>query len=87
MSYNYLTERPVIFTEEGQRMFLNIRDNAKRLLKEAGAARMQEIIKGNTGISWHMLACVDRLVEIGELRELTNNIVAGQHRVFVEAQP
>ena len=29
------------------------------------------------------LACVDRLVELGEIKEITNGGVAGQHRVFI----
>ena len=33
--------------------------------------------------SWMMLACVDRLVELKEIREVTGNNVAGQHRVFM----
>lgn len=81
--YDYVTERPTLFTEHGQVMFLKIRDNASRLIAEAGAARMQEIMRGVAGDTWAMLACVDRLVELGELRELTAPLsVAGQHRIF-----
>lgn len=80
--YNYEKEKPGIFTEEGQIMFLQIRDNIQRLLKVSGAVRMQEAMSGTSGCSWKMLACVDRLVELGELREITRDC-AGQHRVFV----
>jgi hypothetical protein len=86
MSYDYLAERPKLFTEDGQVMFLKIRDNTKRLLTQAGAVRCQEATSGTAGDSWMMLACVDRLVELGELREITRDQgVAGQHRVFVAA--
>ena len=35
------------------------------------------------GGMWQMPACVDRLVELGELREVTApKSVAGQHRIF-----
>lgn len=81
--YNYQSERAAIFTEDGQKMFLSIRDNVQRLLKTAGAVRMQEAIAGQTGSSWQMLACVDRLVELNEIREITAPGVAGQWRVFV----
>ena len=81
--YNYNEIKPVLFTEDGQVMFLKIRDRINRLLKEAGAVRMQEAISGCTGSSWDMLACVDRMVELGELRELTGEKCAGQYRVFV----
>jgi len=66
-------------------MFLKVRDTVKHLLKEAGAVRMEEAISGVTGDSWQMLACVDRLVELGEIMELRypSGEPAGQHRVFV----
>lgn len=81
--YKYAECRPRIFTEEGQRMFLQIRDKTHELLKLAGAVRMQEIICKVSGSTWDMLACVDRLVELGEIREITAGPVAGQNRVFV----
>lgn len=66
-------------------MFLRIRDKTHELLELAGAARLEEMISGNTGESWLMLACVDRLVELGEIREVTEKgSCAGQHRIFVK---
>jgi hypothetical protein len=84
--YSYAEQRNAVFTERGQRLFLEIRDNTHRLLKLAGAARMQEIMADSTGCSWDMLACVDRLVELEEIRELTKDDVCGQHRVFVSGR-
>lgn len=83
MPYSYQTQRPRVFTEEGQRMFLTIRDACQDLLSKAGAVRLLEAIRGVPGDTWDMLACVDRLVELGELKEITNDRVAAQHRVFV----
>ncbi len=86
MPYSYQTQRPNLFTESGQVMFLKIRDRVKSLLSTAGAVRMQEATSESTGDSWDMLACVDRMVELKELKEVTAGWeVAGQHRVFVEA--
>lgn len=82
--YKYEEERNKIFTEEGQRLFLSIRDRTFSLINIAGAARMSEIMKTHAGSSWEMLACVDRLVELGEIREITQKDCAGQHRVFVK---
>ena len=81
--YNYQTEKQKIFTEDGQEMFLKIRDNVQKLIKQSGAVMMQNAINSVTGDSWMMLACVDRLVELKEIREITKENVAGQHRVFV----
>lgn len=82
--YNYQAEKHKIFTPEGQVIFLAIRDKTKDLIKKAGAVRMQEAIAGNSGDSWLMIACIDRLVELKELREVTNGDVAGQYRIFTK---
>lgn len=82
--YDYQKLKPEILTDEGQRLFLKIRDKVNALLKQAGAVRMQEAINGFSGETWLMLACVDRMVELKELRELTEHAnTAGQYRVFV----
>lgn len=88
MVYNYERERPKLFTEDGQVVFLRVRDNVKALLKEAGAFRAQEAWSGTSGDSWLFAACLDRLVELGEIKELTApGSVWGQHRVFVSVHP
>ena len=84
--YSYSQERHVLFTDDGQKMFLAIRDRVHRLLRQSGAVRMQEAIAGTCGSSWEMLACVDRLVELGEIREITGRSEAGQYRVFVSTE-
>lgn len=83
MRYDYRTQRSHIFTESGQIMFLKIRDNAKALIAKSGAAPCEKIIAECTGCSWDMMACVDRLVELGEILEIPNTLSgAGQHRIF-----
>jgi hypothetical protein len=77
MSYSYERERPGLFTEEGQVRFIKVRDKVKSLLETAGAFRLAE-----TGIaSWEDIACIDRMVELGELVELRRECW-GQYRVF-----
>lgn len=84
MSYDYATERPFVFTEDGQLMLLRIRDQAQSLIKLSGAATLMYITAGITGDSWLMMACVDRLVEIGELMEVPNPKSSwAQHRIFI----
>lgn len=83
MSYRYDDLRPKLFTEDGQVMFLKVRDNVQRLLREAGAVRAQEAWSTVTGDSWLMLACLDRLVELGEVREVSPPGSWGQSRLFV----
>lgn len=82
--YKYEDLKPQLFTENGVALYIQIRDRAKRLLAEAGAFSMGAVIRDSTGDTWRMLACVDRMVELGELREVTIGLaVAGQDRVFV----
>ena len=83
MSYQYEVKKQKLFTDEGQRHFLKVRDNVKELLATAGAFRVDKVLSGD---SWFCLACVDRLVELGELIELTDEQVAGQDRVFVKGR-
>lgn len=83
--YSYAEQRKNVFTEDGQLMFLKIRDRAKMFLADAGACTASALMKGlGGGDSWSMLACIDRLVELKELVEVTNTQSAwAQHRVFV----
>lgn len=83
MGYNYATQRSRIFTEDGTTMLLKIRDQTKALIAKAGVARSDKMMAGCTGDVWDMLACIDRLVEMGEILEVANTLSrAGQHRIF-----
>lgn len=82
--YNYQEERHKIFTEEGSVKFNKVRDNVKELLRRSGAVSMFHATRVISGDGWEMMAHVDRLVELGEIREITGREVAGQDRVFVE---
>lgn len=81
--YSYENERPKLFTDDGQRMFLQIRDNVHDLLETAGAFRCCSAFFRITGDTWLMFAAIDRLVELREIREITHDGVAAQNRVFV----
>lgn len=81
--YIYEDERHKLFTESGVKMLLRVRNSVDEKLKHAGAVRSGEAISVVTGDSWTMLACLDYLVENGEIREITGSAVAGQNRVFV----
>ena len=81
--YDYNAEKQKLFTEENQRLFLGIRDRAQSLAKQAGVATMGMLISKATGDTWLAMACVDRLVELGELREVhLASTPAAQHRIF-----
>ena len=81
--YKYEDEKPKIFTDKGQRNFIKVRDRVKKLLEESGAFMMFSALKDISGDSWEMMAYVDRLVELKEIREITTDGVPAQHRVFV----
>ncbi len=88
MSYSYETQRANLFTEKGQRLFLAVRNKTKSLLKQAGAFRMQEAISTaltDSGLGacdgWDLIACVDRLVELGEIKEVPTS-GPGQYKIY-----
>ena len=83
MSYSYETERPYVLTDEGSRKVMTVRNVADQALKIAGAVRADILMNAaSAGDSWKSMAYVDRLVEIGELREIPTD-GAWQHRIFV----
>jgi hypothetical protein len=81
--YKYEEWRDWVFTDEGQKMLLRIRDKADRLIEVAGAFTVQQCITGLSGSSWNMLACLDRLVELKELHYLAAEFDCTQTRVLV----
>lgn len=84
MGYVYADYRPYVFTEEGQITFLRIRDAAGKLIEMSGAASCHKLMQGVCGDTWETLACIDRLVEIGELIEIPNPASKfTQHRIFI----
>lgn len=83
MAYNYEEEKSKMFTEEGQVDFLKVRDRVKQLIRDAGAFTMERGHQDITGDVWTQMAYVDRLVELGEIVELTGFDSFGQHRVFI----
>ena len=91
MGYDYQKEKQNLFTEQGQIAFLHVRDGVHAALKQAGAIRYQELnqfVKGGmTGDSWFHLACVDRLVELGEIVRLREpDACWAQYQVFASPQ-
>lgn len=66
--YNYGTERPKLFTEEGQVLLLDVRDRVQELLAAAGAFRFTHVKpKAGAYDSFQLMACIDRLVELKEI--------------------
>ena len=85
-SYDYKRQKSDLFSDDGQRMFLRVSDFVKGALKMAGAVRMNEAMNAaGARDSWTIFACVDRLVELGEIVEITKD-VPGQFRVFVDSK-
>jgi hypothetical protein len=82
MSYSYKEQRQYVFTEEGQVKFLKIRDTASRLLGKSGAVTCERLLDAISGDSWNTLACLDRLVELGELKLIQRGDVS-HHNIYI----
>jgi hypothetical protein len=81
MAYDYATERPKLFTEDGVKLLREIEGQARGFLATAGAFQFDKISVAGDG--WVLLACIDYLVEQKVLVEVTKpGSVWGQHRVF-----
>lgn len=76
--YRYADFKGYVLSEEGSRVVMETRDRAARLLTASGAATMSRLMP--SGDSWKAMAVVDRLVEMGDLREVT---IEDPERVFV----
>lgn len=84
--YKYEDHKPSIFTEDGVSRFLKIRDRVHKVLNQAGAITLGSAIRGASGDSWTNMACVDHLVEMGEIREVMNAGSYAQDRIFVSCK-
>ena len=83
MSYDYKTQKQFVFTDEGQKMLLKFRDQAREHIERSGAVCYAAITAGTGGGSWDILACVDRLVELGDLRRITPELSYAGDEVYV----
>jgi hypothetical protein len=88
MNYNYNEQKPYVLSDDGSADVIRIKNFIDEAIADYGAVRMQEIMdrcKFATCDTWEMMACVDRLVELKQISEVTRNIsVAGQHRIFTK---
>ena len=83
MSYNYETIKPQLFTERGVGMLMQIKDQVGRLLFSAGAFTTEKVTRTVTGDGWLMCACLDYLVEKGEI-DLVSDKGMRQHWVYTK---
>lgn len=83
--YQYQELRPHVFTENGVRDLLVLRDHVRKCLVLSGAVTLAKALAPICGDSWQQMALVDYLVEIRELIEIPTN-ARGQDRIFVSAK-
>lgn len=82
MSYDYQKMHKEVFTNDGIRTLFNVRAKIKSALQIAGAVMAIKVITG-PGDAWIGTACLDYLVELGEIREVEQEDCFLQHRIFV----
>jgi hypothetical protein len=79
--YSYKEEKEKLFTDQGQRKFLKVRDITNSLIGKAGAVTLGKVFDEIKGDSFECIACLDRMVELGEIIEVPTNDWA-QYRIF-----
>lgn len=85
--YNYQTQVKNLFTPDGLKLYTAVRDRVKRLVEQTGAITMGRAtsLPDDIGAAevWDMMACIDKMVEDGELEEVFRGQNCwAQHRVF-----
>lgn len=81
--YKYEDMKEQLFTQDGHKISIKIMQIVNSILNKYSCVIMQDAIKGCSGDTWLMMACVDRLVELGELVEISRDGCKCQHRVFM----
>ena len=80
--YCYEEEKKWLFTDEGGRCLFKAVDKARKLLETAGAFKaFKALVDVSYSDSFKAMAILDRLVELGAIREVTSG-VKGQDRIF-----
>lgn len=83
MSYKYEDQKKALFTDDGSRQFHAMLKHCRAMLDTSGAFTMAAAMRcPGIGDTWEAMACVDRMVELGEVREVPTKGMA-QNRVFV----
>ena len=82
MSYHYADFKSALFTDKGQRELLKVRDHAFALIDHSGAATMERIMTASDGDTWTQMSYVDRLVELGDLIQVSSGKESTQYRCF-----
>ena len=86
--YNYEDEKVKLFTPEKTSLLFAIRDQVPRMIKISGACTMEKASSLPSGVgaatNWEMMACIDYLVELGEIREVKQSHPhPTNHRIFM----
>ena len=85
MSYSYEDECHTLFTPRGIKKLLNVRDRIDDLLQKSGACQSGKVIDGVAGDSFQMLACMDYLESIGEIKKISSDGALKYH-VYVREE-
>ena len=84
MAYKYEECKPNLLNKEELKRFLEVRDIVKDEIDAVGMVVMGAVMMRALGDTWKVMACVDMLVEIGEIVETTQkNGTWAQEREFV----
>lgn len=81
--YKYEDLKDKVSSLEGLTLFFQVKEIVDNFLKLTSAFQMRSVLAKISGDSWLIMACVDRLKELGHIKELTDGNVFGQYRTFI----
>lgn len=84
MAYNYNNYTTWLSSIEGSKAFLRVRDWCNQALHNCGAFTEGKAMSaaGSTPDSFHAIACIDHLVQLGEIEQIPGQTCASQNRVY-----
>ena len=83
--YVYKEQKAKIFDTDGIKMMLSVTSVVNGLFEHSSVVCALDILnKSMAGDIWLKFACMDYLVEIGYLHEITGENMKGQLRTFIK---
>jgi len=80
--YNYQEQKKNLFTQDGVSLVIKIKEKSNALIKQSGCVSAAKLIYEATS-TWDGLAAIDYLCEEKFLKEVPQENIVAQDRIFI----